>query len=170
MTSDHRAGRLLQLKDSVKAFFDVTGIGGSDAAAAFRAVRRNDHLAESFLAELIALVDYIEAEFTAAPMRRLPPPPPARIPARGPSLHDQETVLLDVVKATAGGPPASRPLPARSPAPSRPAPRPPSRPSVAPPRRSVPADDSPTRVTAPPTFDEPTGRRTNPGSRGGKRR
>jgi hypothetical protein len=60
-----RRGKLLALKDTVRAFFEVTNVtpGGRGWSNAFQAVRQNDYMADSFLVELRALIDFIEVEF-----------------------------------------------------------------------------------------------------------
>ena len=60
-----RRSKLLALKDTVRAFFEVTNVtpGGRGWSNAFLAVRQNDYMADSFLVELRALIDFIEVEF-----------------------------------------------------------------------------------------------------------
>ena len=89
MAVDERAGRLLELKDALKAYFEVTGmVAGSGWDAAFRTVRKNDEMAESFVSDLRRLLGFIESEFDArgsAPKRA-----PTGTQGRGPRVAASE--------------------------------------------------------------------------------
>jgi hypothetical protein len=95
---DDRVKRLIDLKESVKGYFEVTGVGVGGWEAGFDAVRHTNALAEAFVIDLRRLVSFIEAEFEYAdetepartvprgprppttPVPRSAPPPPARPP------------------------------------------------------------------------------------------
>jgi hypothetical protein len=142
--ADERTEKLLSLADGVRSFFDVTNVTeGRGWSAAFKAVRANDYMADSFLAELRSLIDFIEVEFD--PRFGSEKPAPAS-------------------KKPAAPPPKRAPEPVKA-APPRPAPKPAgvarkvAPPPPPPPRRGF-VDDLRTHVSAPPSFalDEPTGR------------
>jgi hypothetical protein len=70
MVDAARREKLLQLAEAVRSFFEVTNVTESRGwSAAFKAVRVNDYMADSFLAELRALIDFIEVEFERAPVK-----------------------------------------------------------------------------------------------------
>ena len=60
--------RLLELHGAVKAYFETTVAVGSAGGqmAAFEALRRNPHLSESFVTELMALLTFLETELAPA--------------------------------------------------------------------------------------------------------
>src|SRR6476620_8701044 len=81
-----RREKLLVRKDAVRAFFERTEVraparGSSSWMEGFRAVQKNEYLAESFIEELRALIEYIEDEFDTA---------------QGPAaFHDEATVIKE---------------------------------------------------------------------------
>ena len=86
---DERTRRLIALKDTVKGYFEVTGVGVGGWEAGFDAVRHTDALAESFVTDLRRLIMFIESEFEFGDETRpdvpLPPTKPqAPRPARSP--------------------------------------------------------------------------------------
>jgi hypothetical protein len=162
-----RREKLLSLTNSVRAFFEMTTVAprtkGHPWAPAFRAIRANDYMAESFLDELQALLDYIEAAFATAPGRA------ERIDFAVDDSDDEQTTMLAEPRAPArrpepprseravvpARPPERAPQPApveRSAAPARPAPPSPARPPVPPPRPAAarPVAAPPRPVAAPP--------------------
>jgi hypothetical protein len=145
---DERRSRLLALNASVRGFFEMTvaapSMRGHPWRAAFRAVRTNDHLAEGFLEELQALLDFIDAEFGGreAPRgrpkteaRRQAPPPQQQLPPSRPEPS----------RAEARRPPPPPPLP------PRPEPQRAVRSASAPPEPLLQDDGDTTRVTLPRT-------------------
>lgn len=72
--ADDRDQKLLAAADAVRSFFEVTNVReGRGWSAAFKAVRANDYMADSFLVELRALLDLIEVAFDPR-FGQLPPP------------------------------------------------------------------------------------------------
>src|SRR5262249_27557243 len=79
-----RREMLLARKDAVREFFERTNVraparGKAGWFEAFRAVQRNDYLAECFVEEMRALIEYIEAEFGDPP--------------RADSFHEEATAI-----------------------------------------------------------------------------
>ena len=178
-SESERRAKLLSLKNSVRAYFEMTTVAprqkGHPWGAAFRAVRSNDYMAESFIEELQALLDYIEAAFATAPPREAPREPepeleddpasedethvagprgmaPQRkvVPTRGrESPPAEEARLSRPVRAPPSSPP--RPMPravAAPPPPIRPASAAPARPAALPTRPSAPVAARPSAPVA----------------------
>jgi hypothetical protein len=160
-TDKERRAKLLRLKDSVRAFFEQTAVhspGDSSWMSAFRAVQRNDLLANEFVDELRALIEYIEQEFGAS------------VPAAAPTFHDESTKIVSLhdlgvapprpAAPRAAAPPptpaharAARPAPtAKSPPPK--SPPPPAPPPVAPLRARSPSPAKPPAVPASERFPQ----------------
>ncbi len=155
--------RLRELSNNVRAFFEVTSVaeGGRGWSNAFRAVRQNDYMADSFLAELRALIDFIEVELDPADGRAKArvEPTTAELPAeRTPTsaFHSAETRILDRSRANAiAREPSTAKVPALKPEPPRPAPKPAAakpapRPEPKPAPKPAPAAARPARVPPPP--------------------
>jgi hypothetical protein len=166
-----RRDKLLGLTNGVRAFFEMTTVAprakGHPWSAAFRAVRTNDYMAESFLEELQALLDYIEAAFATAPGRtvraevatrdeetRVAPPRGIAQPPARPAAKRSETPRP--VPRAQPAPSAPRPAPARAVPPSPPprpvaaAPREAARPRAMPPPPPRPTAPAQTRPPSPP--------------------
>ncbi|MCS6914227.1 MAG: hypothetical protein NZ890_13415 [Myxococcota bacterium] len=150
--------RLLELHGAVKGYFEATTVGYSAGYwSAFDALRRNQHLAQAFVGELQALLEFLERELApalspatgptgrtspgASPMRSATQAPPNAGPSVRP-IHEDETMLLsrlpDNVQAE-----AARLVAARS-ARSTPDPAPRTRPPAA--TSSVEIDDGDTSL------------------------
>src|SRR5438105_4437181 len=110
MAVDERTRRLLELKDAVKAFFEVTGGAGTAWDTAFRAVRRNDEMAQSFVADLRRLVEHIETTYAparaAAPARERPAPPATPRPTARATSSPPELPKVVISHELASPPPA----------------------------------------------------------------
>jgi hypothetical protein len=169
---DERLKRLIELKDAVRAFFEVTGVGVSGYEAGFEAVRRNDAMAESFVADLRRLLVHIEREieqpakraliaaaeapagraFSAGAAAARPAGPPPRSAPPSPPARQ-----------AAAPPPAA---PARAAAPARPvAAAAPARPARPEPTRPAPASARSTGTSSPklgPPMQRPSARAPEP--------
>lgn len=103
--------RLLELHGAVKGYFEATVVGvGAGYFSAFDALRRNQHLAESFVSDLQALLEHIEREVApalgpttgaartveSAPARAAEPTRPTATSQSGaiPTINDEQTMLL----------------------------------------------------------------------------
>ena len=133
---DERDRRLIALKDSVKSFFEVTGVGASRWESGFETVRKHDEMAESFVTEMRRLLMFIEEEYELADRpapSSVPLRPPASRPAAGsetlrplapsqprPSASTTRPGIATTRPAAPGAP--SRPAAAPAAAPARPAP------------------------------------------------
>jgi hypothetical protein len=146
---DERDRRLIALKDSVKSFFEVTGVGSSGWEAGFQAVRRHDEMAETFVTEMRRLLMFIEEEFEIAGR-----PSAGSVPLRPMAPGPRPGAL--------GAPPRNlTPAPPRPAAPMiRPAPPAPSQPAAAP--AAAPARPAPAAPRAPLSVP---GTGTSPGDR-----
>ena len=115
---DDRVKRLIDLKETVKGYFEVTGVGVGGWEAGFDAVRHTDVLAESFVLDLRRLVSFIEAEFEFAdetnPDQPLPPARPAG--PRPPTTSLSRPAPPAATRPAAPGSPARAAIPAAAPA------------------------------------------------------
>jgi hypothetical protein len=149
---DDRVKRLIDLKEAVKAYFEVTRVGVGGWEAGFAAVRHTNALADSFVVDLRRLVTFIEGEFEFGdesqpeqqppPARPAGPRPPTTAVSRGPAPTVRAAASGAAARAAAAvtGRPAAQPAPAAAPPqpaaaastqPPAPSPRPAAQPAPA---------------------------------------
>lgn len=90
--------RLIELSGAVRGYFEGTGTNraaGAGLFAAFDALRRNRPLAEAFVADLEALLSFLEQELVPALSGAAPRPV-----AAGRAIKDDETMLLNRLPAS----------------------------------------------------------------------
>src|SRR5262245_58973047 len=93
--------RLMEKLGALKAYFEATSVSvgmKSPYWSAFDALRRNQPLAEAFVADLQQLLDFLETEMVPAlsqPASARPSVQVPLVPQQSGPLNDQETRVLD---------------------------------------------------------------------------